>query len=590
MSGKHLIHHDENIVHKALSGLVMCRPGLVYSEELDVVYDAAIDEYKDVRVSLISGGGSGHEPSHAGFVGKGMLAAAVCGHVFASPSVTQIESAIQRVTGKAGALLIVKSYTGDRLNFAIAQERCRKRGLKVEMIIVGEDASLVKKAKSAGRRGLAGTVLVHKILGYYNDKHSVEALKELGELLARSIATVGLALSRCTLPNQSICEVEEMVAELGMGIHGESGLFKLKEVPTAAQATQQIVDCLKDGHNPGDGDLSQAAWAILVNNLGSLTNLETMAMVPTVCKKVMHAFGIGQASDVICGFGTYMTSLDMCGISITVLVLPKNELLSNDELQTALEFQPPGIPDAPVLYRMLIGASQFEAKEKTWAAVNDDAGKPVTVQQGHLDALYRAIDAVSSENVALWNRMDGTLGDADLGSTLEEIAKRLRVDLESQCVAGDVETKESVAGLSDKLGRVCSAGGGTSGAVLSLLFEQCSNNATQNFLTANIVENVMKISDAPEGSRTFLDVLIRIARSLDAGEVPKKAYETAKEAAIKTKDMAARAGRSSYLDEAATKGKADPGAAAAAMILASVLQLPIDTKEFITACGFGELV
>lgn len=248
-------------------------------------------------VALISGGGAGHEPAHAGFVGDGLLTAAVSGSIFASPNVSQILNTISRVGGEAGAILIIKNYTGDVFHFHLAAEKARaKYGLKVEIIVVGDDVSVGRqKSGKVGRRGLAGTVLVHKILGAMSKSPdaSLEKLATMGRLVASSLVTVGASLGHVHVPGRAAPDTNTVVPdqiELGMGIHNESGSRILNPPPDAASLIEMMLDQLL---STTDSDRSYVDMrdaeniVLLVNNLGGISVLE----LGGITKVVVSALG-----------------------------------------------------------------------------------------------------------------------------------------------------------------------------------------------------------------------------------------------------------------------------------------------------------
>ena len=254
------------------------------------------------RVALISGGGSGHEPAHAGFVGPGLLTAAVCGEVFASPSVEAVLAGILAVTGEAGCLLIVKNYTGDRLNFGLAAERARALGRKVEMVVVDDDVALPDLPQP---RGVAGTLFVHKIAGAM-----AEAGKPLEEIAAAArqvitnVASIGKSLDTCTVPGSpKESRIPSGKAELGLGIHGEPGVEQVDFVG-AAEAMEIVLDKLRPHATDGTS-------VALVNNLGSTTPLE----MSVLC----HALADAKIATHVIGPAPMMTSLDMHGFSASIL-------------------------------------------------------------------------------------------------------------------------------------------------------------------------------------------------------------------------------------------------------------------------------
>ena len=267
---KMLINRPEAIVEEMVEGLVRLHPGLRRLPGRTVIIRADADSVRNHQVALISGGGSGHEPAHAGYVGRGMLSAAVAGDVFTSPSPDAVLAAIRAVAGPPGAVLIVKNYTGDRLNFGLAAELARAEGIPVEVVLVADDVALPESEHTAGPRGLAGTVLVHKIAGA-----SAESGASLAEVAAEarsaagSVKTMGVALSPCTVPaaGKPGFTLGEDEIELGLGIHGEPGVRRAPLEPVDALVDRligAILDRFADqsrarrapGQRPGrdDGD------------------------------------------------------------------------------------------------------------------------------------------------------------------------------------------------------------------------------------------------------------------------------------------------------------------------------------------------
>jgi dihydroxyacetone kinase len=246
----------KQLVNDAIEGMVISAPhGNLVRLDIDpAIRIVARADWDKSRVAVISGGGSGHEPAHAGFVGKGMLTAAVCGDVFASPSVDAVLNAIVAVTGDRGCLLIVKNYTGDRLNFGLAAEKAKRYGLKVEMVIVADDIALPDNKQP---RGIAGTALVHKIAGYAAEQgKSLSEVRDIARQASESVWSLGLAMETCNLPGSSDEDdrIQRGQVELGLGIHGEPGastvdshnsqkLIETLVAPLKAQAGMTALRC-----------------------------------------------------------------------------------------------------------------------------------------------------------------------------------------------------------------------------------------------------------------------------------------------------------------------------------------------------------
>lgn len=271
------------------------------------------------KVAIISGGGAGHEPMHVGFVGYGMLDAACTGHIFTSPTPDQIMAAIAETDTGAGCLLIVKNYDGDVMNFEMAAEAVLGRH-RIETVIVSDDVAAQGAARSSGRRGVAGTLIVEKILGAAAEAGmSLAGLKALGERLSMRIRTMGVALSGVIVPETAratfTLDADEM--ELGVGIHGEPGLYRQK-IADADTIASLICNTILEGTDVGQGSHA----LLLVNGFGGTPTAE-LYLIYNVARRLFEASGIAIARSLV---GTYVTSLDMAGLSVTLSLLDKDEL------------------------------------------------------------------------------------------------------------------------------------------------------------------------------------------------------------------------------------------------------------------------
>ncbi len=264
---KKLINRPEHVVEEMIEGLVAINPGLRRLPGQTVVVRADAEAVRARRVALISGGGSGHEPAHAGYVGRGRLSAAVAGDVFTSPSPDAVLAAIRSVTGPPGALLIVKNYTGDRLNFGLAAEMARAEGLQVETVTVADDVALTATTDNAGRRGLAGTLFVHKVAGAAAEAGlSPAEVASEARATAGAVGTMGVALSPRAVPaaGRPGFVLGEDEIELGLGIHGEPGVRRGPLEPADA-----LVDRLLGGIVADSSLQASDRVALLINNLGA---------------------------------------------------------------------------------------------------------------------------------------------------------------------------------------------------------------------------------------------------------------------------------------------------------------------------------
>ncbi|WP_182187858.1 dihydroxyacetone kinase subunit DhaK [Pectinatus frisingensis] len=314
---KKIINNPDNVVEEMLNGMVVSQPQyLKRLEGFDVVVRA---DKKDSKVALVSGGGSGHEPSHGGFVGRGMLDAAVAGAVFTSPTPDQIYEAIKAVDTGKGVLLIIKNYSGDVMNFEMAAEMAAADGIEVEKVITNDDVAVENSTWTTGRRGIAGTVLVHKIAGAKAESGAALAdVKKAAEKVIANERSMGMAIEPCTVPaaGKSSFTLADNEMEIGIGIHGEPGTHR-ESLKTADEIAQQLVDKILAENIYGTGD----EVAVLVNGLGA-TPLMELYIVSAKVQAILKEKGLKMVKTYI---GNYMTSLEMAGCSVTLLKLD-NEL------------------------------------------------------------------------------------------------------------------------------------------------------------------------------------------------------------------------------------------------------------------------
>ncbi|GAA3014715.1 dihydroxyacetone kinase subunit DhaK [Tetragenococcus solitarius] len=318
---KKIINKTDDIIEEMLSGLSASYPQLIHRVEDSRVI--AKNDHKK-QVALVSGGGSGHEPSHAGFVGDGMLSAAVAGDVFTSPTPDQIQIAMHEADQGEGVLLIVKNYTGDNLNFEMAQDLAEMDGIQSEIVVVDDDIAVEDSEFTAGKRGVAGTILVHKILGdAARNGASLDELKQLGDKVVKKMKTIGLALRAATVPEvgKPGFELAEDEIEYGVGIHGEAGYRREKIKPSRELAQELTSKILADyGTNP-------KKVGVLVNGMGGTPLMEQFIFMNDVLNLLKE-------QDIEVTFhkvGNYMTSLDMEGVSLTLIDL------TDESIKEALE-------------------------------------------------------------------------------------------------------------------------------------------------------------------------------------------------------------------------------------------------------------
>jgi dihydroxyacetone kinase len=540
----HFVNRRDAVVAEAIEGfLSTSRPGALGRLEgfpdIKVVVRADWDSSK---VAILSGGGSGHEPAHAGFVGRGALTAAVCGDIFASPTVQAVYSAIVAVTGLAGCLLIVKNYAGDRLNFGLAAERARSEGLKVEMVIVADDIALGDHARP---RGIAGTLFVHKVAGAHAEAGaSLEHVAAEAARVAKAVKSLGIATTICAIPGQPPHErINPGQAELGLGIHGEPGVERI-QLPLAGEVAALMAGRLARTAPSGP-------VALLINNLGGTPDLEM-----GVFSRSLLATPLGKRARYVAGPARLMTALDMKGVSVSVLPL-------DDALVSALTADCgapawPGINEVlpPKVLPMPHGGGPDAA------AASDD---PRTRKM--LTAVCNALVKHESE----LNALDARVGDGDTGTTFAVAARTVLSRIDTLPLA---DPGKLCVAVGRRLSEIM---GGTSGVLLSIFAAATGRALGSGAVWAAALReglNQMRFyGGAGPGDRTMLDALIPAVEALERGEGLAEAAQAARAGAEATAGMTkAHAGRSSYLAESALKGVADPGAAAVAAAFEAAAQ------------------
>ncbi|MDO4805127.1 MAG: dihydroxyacetone kinase subunit DhaK [Lachnospiraceae bacterium] len=319
---KKLINEIDNVVDEMLNGMTAAFPNYVKRlEGLEVLVRAGGTEGK---VALVSGGGSGHEPAHGGFVGKGMLDAAVAGAVFTSPTPDQVYEAIKAADGGKGVLLIIKNYTGDVMNFEMAADMARDEDIEVDQVVVADDVAVENSTWTTGRRGIAGTIFVHKLAGACAEAGgSLAEVKAVAEKVIANVRSMGMAVDACTVPaaGKPSFDLEEDEIEIGIGIHGEPGVNREKMSTVNEISDKLLAKILAEGiYNEGD------EVAVMVNGMGG-TPLMELFIANKHVHEVLGEKGIKIYKTLV---GNYMTSLDMEGFSITLLKV-------DDELKKYLD-------------------------------------------------------------------------------------------------------------------------------------------------------------------------------------------------------------------------------------------------------------
>jgi len=532
---KQFINSKEDIVTEAINGTIAASGGaLTRLDGYPHIRVVVRNDWDRSKVALVSGGGSGHEPAHAGFVGQGMLTAAVCGDVFASPSVDAVLAGILAVTGPAGCLLIVKNYTGDRLNFGLAAERARAFGHKVSIVIVDDDVALPDLPQA---RGLAGTLFVHKIAGAMAENGAnLEACALAAERVIKASRSIGMSLDTCTVPG-SLKEdrIPAGMAELGLGIHGEAGVEQVA-AKGASNAMVQVIERLTT-------TMPKTPHAALLNNLGGSSVLEM-----SVLANDLFAAPASEHIKLIVGPDAMMTALDMHGFSLSVM-----ELSDGDE---ALLMQPVAVPgwpgcrtvQTPDTMPLPDGLSPIRAP-----------ASPHAPTKAFLTDCCKVLIAAESD----LNLLDAKSGDGDTGSTLASASRALIDAMDTLPLADHTQLYRAI-GL-----ELSQTMGGSSGVLLAIFFAAAGDASSSGMpmrdsLHAGL-DRMRQIGGANPGDRTMIDALAPALEALKTGIKP--AATAARKGADYTATITqAKAGRATYISAEQLEGHVDPGAEAVARL------------------------
>lgn len=581
---KKIMNTAESFVYDMCHGMAKAHPELEFVEKYKVVKKKVIDRDK---VTLISGGGSGHEPAHAGFVGTGMLDAAVCGDIFASPSQIQVYNALKMTASKKGTLMIVKNYSGDCMNFNNAGALAKEDGIQVDAVYVNDDIAVKDSLYTVGRRGVAGTVFVHKIAGAAAEQgKSLAEVKAVAEKVIANIRSFGFALTSCTVPaaGSPTFEIGEDEMEFGVGIHGEPGRKREKLISADALAARIVPDIAADlGLKAGE------EIALLINGFGGSPLQELYLFNNSVTNELEKA-GVKIYKTLV---GNYMTSIDMAGASVTFLRL-------DDELKAYLDYPVAtpaitwgGSSKEDIAAREAIQAlakalnvtpATFAKKAEAVqeAAVEEEAGsyafegKPVIGEKINTPGMGKLVELMADiiiENEVPFCKAD-RCGDGDFGMSIAKGFKQLKKDWDSR-KKGDVG--EFLISCSEVIMEYC---GGASGPIWGSAFRYAGKavKGKKEIDLADLaaifqaaVEGVQETGrksfgkGAVVGDKTLIDALVPAADTLTAAAkegmkmkaAMKKAAAAAVEGADKTKFIQAKMGRAGVTD---SEGYPDAGA------------------------------
>ncbi|PEA19866.1 dihydroxyacetone kinase [Bacillus cereus] len=577
---KKIINKPETLVMEMCNGMVMAHPELELLKKYKVIKKKEMNENK---VTLISGGGSGHEPAHAGLVGKGMLDAAVCGDVFASPSQIQVYQAIKETASKKGTLLIIKNYSGDIMNFKNGAHLATEDGIEVDYVKVDDDIAVEDSLYTVGRRGVAGVILVHKIAGAAaEDGMDLGAVKAVAEKAAANVRTIGLALTSCTVPasGSPTFTLAEDEMEYGVGIHGEPGIKREKTMSADELANRMTNDLIKDlGVKDGE------EIALLVNGFGG-TPLQELYLFNNAVTRELAARNITINRVFV---GNYMTSIDMAGMSLTVMKL-------DDELKTLLSkecntpaFKVDGPVESVEYVNVLEDVEEKEVSFELETAEEHAVIKNNVITLNNMIYLVDKMSDVIIKNEVPFCELDTHAGDGDFGMSVAKGFKQLKREWHSIVDQENVTIGSFLDGCSMIIMEHC---GGASGPIWGGAFRAASKAAGEKReLTVKefaemlqaALQGIQSIGErsfgrgAVVGDKTLVDALAPCVDSwLDSAsnEVDvKTAFEKGAEAAVKgaeyTKEIVARMGRAGTVGERSL-GYPDAGAHALGVIFTEI--------------------
>lgn len=572
---KKLINNPENLVVEMCKGFVLAHPELQFTESHKIISR----KQKHNNVALISGGGSGHEPAHAGFVGTGMLDAAVCGDVFASPSQIQVYKALQHVATDKGVLMIIKNYSGDMMNFQNGAALAAEDGIKVDYVKVADDIAVKDSLYTVGRRGVAGTIFVHKIAGAAASKGlELEEVKAVAQKATDNVISLGFAYTSCTVPAKGTptFTLTDNEMEYGVGIHGEPGIRREKILPSKELAQRIIDDLFLD--RP---DMQEVA--VLVNGFGSTPMQELYVFNNDVCEHLARK-GIKIYRTFV---GNYMTSIDMNGASVSLLAV-------DDELKGYLDAE----ANTPAL-KMDGSAAQpliFSTKN---AAAEDVINTEVETQPEHaeiqneqftIENMRYVVDVMAAciiKNEVPFCELDAHAGDGDFGMSVAKGFKQLKREWQSLIQAQHMD--EFLLNSSMIIMEHC---GGASGPIWGSAFRAASK-AIQGKSTLTVSDFAEMLQAAVKGiqvtgersfgrgavvgDKTLIDALVPCAYSWSANthKTFKENFVLGAAAAVKgaesTKDIVARMGRAGTVGDRSL-GYPDAGAHGLGVIFTDIAE------------------
>ncbi len=577
---KKIMNRSETMVPEMCAGIALAYPELEFVKRYKIIKKR---EQNADKVSLISGGGSGHEPAHAGFVGKGMLDAAVCGDIFASPSQIQIYQAIKETAGNAGTLMIIKNYSGDMMNFKNAARLAEEDGISVEYVKVDDDIAVQDSLYTVGRRGVAGTVLVHKVAGAAAEKgYSLKQVKAYAENAVLNTRSIGFAFTSCTVPAKGTptFSIAENEIEYGVGIHGEPGVSR-EAMMTADELSKRMTDSLVKELGLSEND----EVTVLVNGFGG-TPLQELYLFLNSTAKILDEYKIKIYRSFA---GNYMTSIDMSGASLTFMKM-------NSELKSLLDAEsdaPAFKVNGPVLprnYEPFIPAYHTQS-ENTDQKNHTKGSAKVRQEILTVDNMIFIVDTMSEciiKNEVPFCELDAYAGDGDFGMSVSKGFRQLRREWNDILEEKVCDIGEFLDACSLIIMECC---GGASGPIWGSAFRAAGKAAKgKQKLTAEefavllqeAVTGIQKTGEysfgrgAVVGDKTLIDALVPCADvwTENAGnKTLKELFQLSADAAVNgakmTEKIVARMGRAGTVGKRSI-GYPDAGAFALGVIFSKI--------------------
>jgi len=555
---------QKDIITECLIGQILSNSNLIYYPENNFIYDKSQLPLNTVK--LICGGGSGHEPAHAGFVSPGMLTCAVCGDIFSSPSCANIIKAIEKTYTENGTILIVKNYTGDVINFSMACELFKSQGKKVEMLIVDDDISLTNLNETTEndfnkRRGLCGTVLVYKILGNLSFQgYNFDELILFGKNIIKSLYTIGVSLTTCIPPFSKINKKElmnENEFELGLGIHGEKGKERIK-YNSVDDVIEKIFNCFENNIKKEIYNEMKDV-VIVINNLGSLTDIEMNIIIKCLFEYLFDSNNNKKKFNVVrIVFGKLMTSLDMKGFSITIFNLNENDFIKNNtnkilfSIDSKINSENWNVIQNPSM--------NYINNIKNNIIIESKPEKKIFSEENKNNKTFNVINELFNFLLTKkeeLNTLDKKVGDGDIGTGMFNAISKSLLNLKYLDFNNDL--KNCYKQIADDIG----AGfGGTSGP-LYMSFILCGLQSIENKESENNIKNylnalkegskmIMKVGKAKVGDRTMIDYLVPMSEMLEKCENIDDLKKVFNDNRLKLlediKKLKSKRGRSSYLN------------------------------------------